>query len=235
MGTSLLDAGPRDRAFVTRRKDDGSVIVQFGDGKNGGRPPTGQTNVRATYRKGIGAAGNVAAGQLSQAIDRPAGLKGVANPAYATGGADPDKPDDARKSAPLHVRTLERVVSLQDYENYLSRLRQISRVFEQITTNMRRGISDKLMQPRYLLEKVSPEAEEVAKQSGESSPFFGPLKQFPASIPAADQKRLRDDALNVIATQIVPAYQKFAVFVHDEFHPGAPGRTMIRSRAISDA
>src|SRR5436309_9226840 len=45
--------------------------------------------------------------------------------------------------------------SLQDYESYLSRLRQISRVFEQITANMRRGVSDRLMQPRYLLEKVS--------------------------------------------------------------------------------
>src|SRR5438270_4938134 len=113
--------------------------------------------------------------------------------------------------------------SLQDYQNYLSRLRQISRVFEQITANMRRGISDRLMPPRYLLEKVSPEAEEVAKQAGESSPFFGPLKQFPAEIPAADQKRLRDDALSMITTLIVPAYQKFAVFVHDEYSPH--GRT----------
>src|SRR3954454_24379924 len=107
--------------------------------------------------------------------------------------------------------------SLQDYESYLSRLRQISRVFEQTTANMRRGISERLMQPRYLLDKVSTEAEEVAKQTGESSPFFGPLKQFPASVPAADQKRLRENALSVITTQIVPAYQKFAVFVRDGY------------------
>lgn len=113
--------------------------------------------------------------------------------------------------------------SLHDYENYLSRLRQISRVFEQITGNMRRGLSDGLMQPRYLLDKVSTEAEEVAKQTGESSPFFGPLKQFPASVAAADQKRLREDALNLIATQILPAYQKFAIFVRDEYAPH--GRT----------
>jgi uncharacterized protein (DUF885 family) len=113
--------------------------------------------------------------------------------------------------------------SLQDYENYLSRLRQVSRVFEQITANMRRGLSDRLMQPRHLLDQVSSEAEDVAKQSGENSPFFGPLKQFPASVSAADQKRLREDALSVIETQIVPAYQKFAAFVHDEYAPH--GRT----------
>ncbi|HEX3106672.1 MAG TPA: DUF885 domain-containing protein [Terriglobales bacterium] len=113
--------------------------------------------------------------------------------------------------------------SLQDYENYLSRLRQISRVFEQITANMSRGLSDRLMPPGYLLDKVSSEAEEVAKQTGESSPFFGPLKQFPAGFSTADQKRLRKDALNLIATQIIPAYQKFAAFVRDEYAPH--GRT----------
>ncbi|HTW25836.1 MAG TPA: putative baseplate assembly protein [Acetobacteraceae bacterium] len=114
----LLDAGPRDRVFVTRRSDTGTVTVQFGDGQHGGRPPTGQTNIRAIYRKGLGTAGNVAVGQLSQAIDRPAGLSGVANPAPGSGGADPDTPASARASAPLHVRTLERVVSLQDYEDF---------------------------------------------------------------------------------------------------------------------
>jgi hypothetical protein len=42
----------------------------------------------------------------------------VTNPADATGGADPDTPAAARTSAPLHVLTLERVVSLQDYQDY---------------------------------------------------------------------------------------------------------------------
>ncbi len=137
----LLDAGPRDRVFVTRRRDDGSVLVQFGDGQHGGRPPTGQINVRAVYRKGIGASGNVAAGQLSQAIDRPGGLKGVANPAAATGGADPDTAEDARESAPLHVRTLERIVSLQDYEDYARAFAGVARALATWTWSGRsRGV-----------------------------------------------------------------------------------------------
>jgi hypothetical protein len=123
----LLDAGSRDRFFVTRQKDDGSLVVQFGDGQHGARPPTGQTNLRAAYRKGLGAAGNVASGLLSQAIDRPGGLKGVVNPAAASGGADPDTADDARESAPLHLWTLERVVSLQDYENFARAFAGIAR------------------------------------------------------------------------------------------------------------
>lgn len=124
---NLLDAGPRDRVYMTRRRDDGSVTVQFGDGTHGARPPTGQTNVRAGYRKGIGLSGMVGPGQLSQAIDRPAGLKAVVNPAAASGGADPDTQADARSSASLHVLTLERVVSLRDYQDQASAFAGIGR------------------------------------------------------------------------------------------------------------
>ena len=115
---NFLDSGPTDRVFVTQMNASEQVTVQFGDGQDGERTPTGQMNIRAVYRKGIGSAGNVVAGQLSQALDRPQGLKAVTNPSPATGGADPDSAATARVSAPLHVLTLDRVVSLEDYQNY---------------------------------------------------------------------------------------------------------------------
>lgn len=111
----------------------------------------------------------------------------------------------------------------QDYENYLSRLRQISRVFDQTIANMRQGMRDGLMPPRYLLDKVSAQADDVAGKTGENSPFFKPLKEFPPSIPAADQQRLREQTLAVIGAQIIPAYQRFALFVRNEYAPH--GRT----------
>jgi hypothetical protein len=115
---NFLGRGPADRVFVTRTAEDGTVTVQFGDGVHGARPPTGQMNIRAVYRKGIGAAGLVDAGQLNQPLDRPQGLKGASNPEPASGGADLDSIADARTSAPLHTLTLGRVVSLEDYESY---------------------------------------------------------------------------------------------------------------------
>jgi hypothetical protein len=115
---SFLDSKASDRAYVMRQDNGGAVTVQFGDGINGARTPSGQINIRAKYRKGIGLSGMAVVGQISQAIDRPGGLRGVVNPQAATGGADPDGPDDARNSVPIHVRTLDRVVSLDDYENY---------------------------------------------------------------------------------------------------------------------
>jgi len=111
----------------------------------------------------------------------------------------------------------------KDYENYIARLKQIPRVFDQVTANLRQGMKDRLMPPRFLLEKVAPQADEVASKNGESSPFFDPLKKFPDGISSADQDRLRRDALAVINDQIIPAYKRFADFMRNDYAPH--GRT----------
>ncbi|MGH9606629.1 MAG: hypothetical protein ACRD3N_13130, partial [Terracidiphilus sp.] len=115
---NFLSSAPGDRAFVTRPKSSGGPAVQFGDGVTGSRTPTGVSNIQAKYRKGIGIAGMVAAGQLTLPLDRPQGLQTVTNPGAATGGAGPASPADAQQSAPLPTLTLGRVVSLEDYQNF---------------------------------------------------------------------------------------------------------------------
>jgi predicted phage baseplate assembly protein len=115
---TLYAAAPGDRAYVLRADETGAAYVQFGDGERGSRLPTGSHNVRARYRKGLGAGGNVKAGALAQLLDRPLGVKGVANPAPASGGVDPESEEAARASIPLGVRTLGRAVSLLDYEDF---------------------------------------------------------------------------------------------------------------------
>ena len=122
-----------------------------------------------------------------------------------------------------YLVTLTPFDTVTDYDNYVARLHQIPRAFEQITANMRQGMKDKLMPPKYLLEKVGAETDELAGKSGEASPFAQPVKQFPASMSAADQKRIRDAVFSAIQTEVIPAYQRFAVFVHKEYAP--QGRT----------
>jgi hypothetical protein len=115
---TLYGAGARDRSYAVRTDEQGKVYVQFGDGEHGSRLPSGSNNVRARYRKGLGAAGNVGPGALAQLLDRPLGVKGVSNPEAATGGVDPESEESARASIPLGVRTLDRAVSLLDYEDF---------------------------------------------------------------------------------------------------------------------
>jgi predicted phage baseplate assembly protein len=110
--------GPLERIFVTHIGDDGKVTVQFGDGQAGDRLPTGEDNITASYRTGTGSQGLVKPGQISLLKTRPLGVKGVSNPQTPTGAIDPDTIDDARRNADTTVRTLGRIVSGSDYEDF---------------------------------------------------------------------------------------------------------------------
>lgn len=116
--SSLFGRGPNERAYVVRLDDDGTTRVTMGDGWFGTRLPTGAENVSAYYRKGIGLDGLVNAGQLTQLLNRPLGIRSATNPAASSGGANPETMDEARANAPLQTLTLDRVVSLSDYADY---------------------------------------------------------------------------------------------------------------------
>jgi hypothetical protein len=115
---SLFGRRPDERVYLTHIDDQGNTTVQFGDGQTGARLPTGAENVRARYRKGNGLSGLVQAEQISLLSSRPLGVSKVKNPLPADGAADSESREEARRNAPLTVLTLDRIVSLQDYEDF---------------------------------------------------------------------------------------------------------------------
>ena len=115
----LYGNAPTDRVFALVRDINGNTIVQTGDGAtSGARLPSGSENVRAQYRRGLGTSGLVKAGQLSMLVTRPPGVRDVTNPLDANGAADPETPVQSRVNAPFAVRTLGRIVTLDDYADF---------------------------------------------------------------------------------------------------------------------
>jgi len=121
--------GPDEHIYITREDDSGNTTVMFGDGVTGSRLPTGQQNVTAQYRQGIGLGGLLRANQLSITAKRPLGVRGATNPQASTGAADPEHIDDARQNATLTIVALDRVVSLDDYQNYARAFAGIAKAF----------------------------------------------------------------------------------------------------------
>jgi predicted phage baseplate assembly protein len=115
---TLADLGPNDYRYITRTDDQNKTSIVFGTGENGARLPTGPDNVTAVYRNGIGKAGNVRSDQISLLASKPLGVKAVTNPIAATGGADRESRDQAKRNAPLAVTALDRLVSTQDYADF---------------------------------------------------------------------------------------------------------------------
>jgi uncharacterized protein (DUF885 family) len=110
-------------------------------------------------------------------------------------------------------------LTTRDYENYASRLRQLPRVFSQITDNMRAGLRDQLMPPRYLLEKAAGEAQDIADKPLAESSFATPLKHFPSGISAADRERLTNEINQAISKQVMTAYAALGRFLKSEYAP----------------
>ncbi len=109
--------------------------------------------------------------------------------------------------------------TVRDYRNYIARLHQIPRVLDEVIGVMRLGMHDHLMQPRYLLEKVAVEAQDIASAQPDKSPFAEPLVHFPDSMQAAQQEALRHDLLAAVQQDVLPAYTRFAAFVRDTYAP----------------
>ncbi|MBD2080944.1 putative baseplate assembly protein [Leptolyngbya sp. FACHB-17] len=115
---SLYPLKPTDQHYIVRIEDDGTTQITFGDGTKGARLPSGMENITALYRTGIGLEGNLKADQLSLLKTRPLGVSEVTNPLPATGGAPPESMSEAKSNAPATVRTLDRIVSIRDFEDF---------------------------------------------------------------------------------------------------------------------
>jgi uncharacterized protein (DUF885 family) len=107
----------------------------------------------------------------------------------------------------------------KDYDDWIARLGALPAVFQQVTENMSIGIEDHRVPPKYLLEQALKQVQDLAGQKLEESPLARPLKSFPASIPAAEQERIRAEMLSAIGKKVLPAYMRLARFLEVSYIP----------------
>ena len=117
--SSLKDSAPDDHHYAIRMTEDGFVKILFGDGVYGRRLPSGNNNVRVSYRVGSGLTGNVAAKGLEKPLKPHPLIDSIQQPLAAAGGGDMEEVTSLRENAPPSVLTLERAVSLSDF-SYLA-------------------------------------------------------------------------------------------------------------------
>ncbi len=122
--------------------------------------------------------------------------------------------------------------TVHDYENYVNRLKKVPRALSQTTEDMRLGMADGLMPPRFLLEAVGVETRDIATTPLDTSLFTSPARRFPDSFSAADKQRLTAALNEVVRNQVLPAYAAFAEFIEKEYAP--KGRVEYGAWALPD-
>ncbi len=117
--------------------------------------------------------------------------------------------------------------SVQHYEDYLARLRQIPQALAQTEEVLRAGMRDHLMPVRFLLEKVPVACQGIIS----SDPFLLPTRHYPDSIPTQEQQRLTQAITEAATTQVLPAYAQFGRFIATEYAP--QGRTTLSVTSLA--
>jgi uncharacterized protein (DUF885 family) len=146
-----------------------------------------------------------------------------------------EMPVNQRNGVQLELPQLPTVLSfgnVKDYEDYISRLKKMPRLLNQTSVQMQKGVADKLMPPRFLLEKVAEQTNGIAIQAPSDSPFAQPFKNFPKSIPEAEQTRLHEQGIAAIRDAVLPAYASFTKFVREDYAPH--GRTEVGVWSLPD-
>ncbi len=108
-----------------------------------------------------------------------------------------------------------------DYGNYISRLRQFPRLFDEIMENMKTGMRERIVPARIVVEKIVPQLEaHIVDEPGDSE-LHKPIANIPSSIPTQDRRRLEEELDEGVLGSVVPAYSKLVSFVKEEYLPAS--------------
>lgn len=121
---------------------------------------------------------------------------------------------------------------VHDYDNLIARMQAVPTVFAQVEQSMSLGADAKRTQPRFIMEQVLKQVEAVANSKPDGNPFLAPLQHFPASIPAADRKRITQELTDAWTQQVQPAYVNFGKFLTAQYIPAC--RTEPGASALPD-
>lgn len=111
--------------------------------------------------------------------------------------------------------------SLQDYDDYLARLRAIPKYFQQQIAMMREGLKTGFTQPRVVLEGYETSVQAHVVADAEKSVFWEPFEKFPNAVPEKEWDRLRKEGKKAVLEDVSPSYASFLDFLVNEYRPGA--------------
>lgn len=103
--------------------------------------------------------------------------------------------------------------SVEDYENWASRMTQIPAVLDEAISRMEEGIDKEIVQPRVLMEKALQQIQAHLVDDVEQSMFYAPIQNFPEHFSATEQARLTSVYEQVITEDILPAYSRLSDFI----------------------
>jgi uncharacterized protein (DUF885 family) len=111
--------------------------------------------------------------------------------------------------------------TLADYENNLKRHDEFVTYLDRTIGRWREGMAAGVVDTKLTVRNMIEQLDTQLKQKPEQSSYYGPVKQFPAEIAAADRTRLTAEHRQSITQEIYPALRRVRDFLRTEYLPAA--------------
>ncbi len=109
--------------------------------------------------------------------------------------------------------------SIEDYQDYIARMSDIPRYFDENMDNMRAGVDSGFVLPKIVIDGVLPTIAAQVKDDPESSSYYEPFKSMSSRVSQHNQAMLRATAKSVIRGEVMPAFSTLADFLENEYQP----------------
>jgi uncharacterized protein (DUF885 family) len=109
--------------------------------------------------------------------------------------------------------------TVQDYDNWLSRLDDYVAWCDTAVVNMRKGMAEGYVLPKALARKVIPQLRDFDHGPVEDHLFYLPVKKMPESFSPEEKNRLTEDYAQMVMQKIIPVHKRLADFVEHEYLP----------------
>lgn len=155
------------------------------------------------------------AGRLSYRLAEAEAERSIANFKWRWHAYEADVTGSPAGSIPVFLINQHRVSSVADAEAYISRLRAVERVMNEISANMRHQQGLGIIPPKFNFEPVEKDARKVISgqpfSAGKDAPVFADFKSKVGKldIPAAEKERLIGEARAALTGPFKRGYETF--------------------------
>ena len=105
----------------------------------------------------------------------------------------------------------------KDYNDYIARLKEIPRYFNENITNMRDGIHSNFTLPKIVVEGILPTVQAQIYEKPTDSSLYKPFLKMSTKLSDKEQEQLRESAKKAISQFAIPAFRTFAEFFGGEY------------------
>ncbi|WP_226703222.1 DUF885 domain-containing protein [Microbulbifer elongatus] len=110
---------------------------------------------------------------------------------------------------------------VSDYQDYIKRLEDIGRYFDENIANMRAGIDDGFVLPKIVVEGIAPTVRAQVHDDAEKSSLYEPFEKFPESFSSAEKQEIETAGKKAIQEHAIPAFDRVASFLEGEYMQAA--------------